>query len=88
MAIENLHTVEAAVFNTRLRSLLGQLEGNETLPYMDIAGVVTIGIGFNIALTVNRIRVYNAMGLTNAQRIILNNAFADPQTRKGSGLES
>ncbi len=78
MSIQNQHLIALADFPARLRALMVQLEGNDPLPYFDSAGLISIGIGFNInSPGANRNLVMReiGMGLSTAQEDAINDAF-------------
>ncbi len=79
MPLSNLHTLDPATYAARLRGLMEQLEGrNDPLgAYFDTANPVqiTIGVGFNIDLDVNRTRVMDAMSLSAAEQAAVNIAW-------------
>ncbi len=63
MAIR-ITTLSEQAFDSQLASLIGQLEGKKELPYLDTAGIPTIGIGFNLRDSdAIRNAVFDAMGI-------------------------
>jgi hypothetical protein len=87
MSIANLHTLTQAEFDATLKAVLAQLEDSLPLPYFGIAGLITIGIGLNINPSgPARTAVYDAMGLTAAERSALNTAIASSSMTAVRGM--
>jgi GH24 family phage-related lysozyme (muramidase) len=76
MSLANLHTLTDSdtdpnsEFKQKRFTLLSLLEGKVPTPYFDSKGIITIGIGFNIdiGLEKNRNKVMEAMGLSPTQQ--------------------
>lgn len=83
MSLTNLHTLTSDQYNARLRALLQQLEGYGEGAYFDSANppLITIGVGFNINTRGSEVRksVFDAMGLTTAERTAIDTAWAAPR---------
>ena len=67
MAI-NITPLSEKEFYAKLAALIGQLEGKRERPYLDTAGIPTIGIGFNLCIESIRNAVFAAMGITDHKR--------------------
>lgn len=81
MPLANLHTLTPDDYVARRRALLQQLEGFGATPYFDSVGLVTIGVGFNIDVQNLAVRslVYQTMGYSPVERLIMNAAFDAPR---------
>ena len=84
MNIANLHTLADSSapdseYKVSRYSIIAQLEGKRAKPYFDSANLITIGIGFNMEPYSLRTEVFNAMGLTAAEKNVLNTAWSSPQ---------
>jgi GH24 family phage-related lysozyme (muramidase) len=61
--LSEFHSLDPASYAALLQATMVELEGNIPTPYVDSAGIPSIGIGFNLQDQLARRLVFNAIGL-------------------------